>query len=266
MRQSKKFAAYLMISVLATGCETTAGGKYNGVPPSFNEGMEAIQAKDFVKASYHFSRLSGDGDPGAMNNLAVALLMVDRRDDAVYWFKQAARSGSPDGAENLRKMGIPVPPADRVKPVQQESSSDAMQTFVAAVAVGALLGLSAYYGGKASAPAYNFQQQASQFRSPVQPSVIPLSRTTPTSPQLIQLQSGGQAITGQRLGNITYYSNGVTQITSGNFSSFSNGQTATQSGSLTTYSNGATSNTIGNQTIFSNGQVCNRLGAQMICQ
>jgi len=151
-----RFAAgALAISLLLTGCLVGAP-KYTSAPPDFEEGLKALGQKDFPLASYHFAELAKEGNPAAMNNLGVALWMVDRRDEALYWLNKAARYGNIHARDTLSRLGEAVPPADLVGRHPTQLQREASDKFVVAVVVGVLMGVTMYYASKAGRPNYNF--------------------------------------------------------------------------------------------------------------
>jgi hypothetical protein len=89
-----------------------------------------------------------------MNNLGVALLMVNRRDEAVYWFKNAVRYGDRNASATLVKLKEQVPPADLVGKHPSQQTREAAQQALAIVAVGVLIGVTAYYTGKNGGSGY----------------------------------------------------------------------------------------------------------------
>lgn len=147
----KKFFSLLVGLIYLSGCSLMSS-RVTSAPPSFNSGMAALHRGDFPIASYHFAELAKDGDPSSMNNLGVALMMVGRRDDAVYWFSSAARYGDVNAPTTLRKLGEPVPPADLVgkhpSQVSAKRASNLASDIFAIVAIGALIGITGYYVGK----------------------------------------------------------------------------------------------------------------------
>ncbi len=137
-------AAYLIsLCVALNGC-TPALTQGHG-PISFESGLKAIEAKNFSAAAYHFAELAKTGDPAAMNNLGVALLMVQRNDEAVYWFEKATRYGDPNAANTLRQMSLQVPPADLVgrhgQSLIDQKNSEWGRIIIEAAVVGLLLGV-----------------------------------------------------------------------------------------------------------------------------
>ena len=144
----KKDIAAVLSAVFLMGCVTGAPRVTNS-PPAFDEGLKALERKDFALASYHFAELAKDGNPASMNNLGVALLMVNRKDEAAYWFNTAARYGDIYARDTLGKMGRSVPPADLVGRHPSQLQREATEHFISAVAIGALIGVSLYYSGKA---------------------------------------------------------------------------------------------------------------------
>lgn len=146
----KRAVSVLVAAAILAGCVSNSSRSY-GTPPSFDEGLAAIKRKDFPAASFHFAELAKDGDPSSMNNLGVSLLMVNRRDEAVYWFKKAARYGNPNASDNLRKMGESTPAADLVGQHPSQVNQKATEEFVSVVVLGILVGVSSYYAGRGAA-------------------------------------------------------------------------------------------------------------------
>lgn len=151
-------AAILLVAYLA-GCATGAP-KYTSTRPAFSDGLAAINRKDFSLASYHFSELAKEGDPAAMNNLGVSLLMVSRKDEALYWFNKASRFGDSNARETLAKMGERVPPLDMVGKHPTQLQKEATEKFVAAAALGILVGVSVYYSAKSGRSAGSYSDSS----------------------------------------------------------------------------------------------------------
>ncbi|MDR4485379.1 MAG: hypothetical protein R3B95_19640 [Nitrospirales bacterium] len=140
--------------------------KYTSAPPDFEEGLTALGQKDFPLASYHFAELAKEGNPAAMNNLGVALVMVDRRDEAVFWFKKAARYGNIHARDTLARLGESVPAPDLVGRHPTQIQREATDRFVAAAVVGTLLGVTLYYANNTGMPSSNFNPNLLQGTPP----------------------------------------------------------------------------------------------------
>lgn len=149
MKSARQPIIALLVATQLVAC-ISSGPRHTSAPPSFEEGIVALNKKDFPLASYHFSALAKEGDPSSMNNLGVALLMVDRRDEATYWLKSATRYGDPNAPQTLSKLGESIPAADLVGQHPAQLAREATEKFIAAVAIGALVGVTAYYAGKGS--------------------------------------------------------------------------------------------------------------------
>jgi hypothetical protein len=145
----------LATNLFLAGCVAGAP-KYTSAPPHFEGGLTALGQKDFALASYHFAELAKEGNPAAMNNLGVALLMVDRRDEAVYWFNLAARYGNVHARDTLARLGESVPSADLVGRHPTQLQREATDKFVAALIVGGLFGVTLYYANKTERLSPNF--------------------------------------------------------------------------------------------------------------
>lgn len=151
----------LVTAMILSGCSATSTRVAND-PPSFNKGLDALQAKDFKQASFYFAELAKDGDPAAMNNLGVALMMVDRKEEAVFWFKKATRYGDKNAPKALAEIGEHVPPADLVgrhpSVIADQRNSQIMQDIFVATLIGVALGVSLHYShtnGGTYVPNYN---------------------------------------------------------------------------------------------------------------
>ncbi len=159
-------AGALAINLLLTGCVSGAS-KYTNAPPDFEEGLTALGEKNFPLASYHFAELAKEGNPAAMNNLGVALVMVDRKDEANYWFKKAARYGNIHARDTLARLGEPVPAPDLVGRHPTQLQREATDRFVIGAVVGALLGVSLYYAHNQGTLSPNFNPNLLQGTPPV---------------------------------------------------------------------------------------------------
>jgi len=94
------------LALLLAGCQSLSGS-----------GLDALQRGDLDAAQRHFEKSwAQDRDPGALNNLGVVLLRRGERVRAVAHFYMAARYGVATGADNLRRLGEPVPAADLTVP------------------------------------------------------------------------------------------------------------------------------------------------------
>lgn len=118
-------------------------------PPSFDSGMKYLNEKDFEKASYYFSELAKEGNPASMNNLGVALLMVNRKEEAIYWFKQATKYGDKTAPQNLISLGEPVPSANLVgthqSQINEANSNEFVKNLIYASIIGVVVGVSLKY-------------------------------------------------------------------------------------------------------------------------
>jgi hypothetical protein len=72
-------------------------------------------------------------------------------------------------------------------------------------------------------------------------------------------------VSGQRIGNSTYWNGGSSSQRVGNSTYNSDGSSSQRIGNSTYYSDGTSSQRIGNSTYFSDGRICQRLGNQVIC-
>jgi len=144
----------------------------SGIPPSFIDGLAAIDRKDFAAASYHFAELAKEGDPGSMNNLGVSLLMVDRKDEAIYWFKKASRYGDSNAKLTLRALGEAIPPSDLIGQHPTQLQQEAANKFIVATLLGVAAGVTTYYASQGAAlNRYNYPLN-NGFRSQINPSGI----------------------------------------------------------------------------------------------
>lgn len=144
----RRHCVSLVLTAYLAGCVTGAP-KYTTAAPDFQQGLAAIDRNDFPLAAFHFSELAKTGDPAAMNNLGVSLLVVDRRAEAVFWFNKAARYGEENARATLQKMGESVPAPDLVGRHPAQLQREERDRVVSAVALGLLLGVSGYYAAKA---------------------------------------------------------------------------------------------------------------------
>lgn len=146
----QRYIATALILTMTSGC---VGGapKYTTESPDFQAGMVAINNKDFKLASYHFAEIAKYGNPSAMNNLGVALFMVGREDEAIFWFSKASRYGDVNARDTLAKMGYAVPAPDLVGKHPTQLQREATEQFVQTVVFGLMIGVSIYYVSKANA-------------------------------------------------------------------------------------------------------------------
>lgn len=97
------------LALLLAGCQSL-----------HSSGMDALQRGDLDAAQRHFERSwAQDRDPGALNNIGVVLLRRGERVRAVAHFYMAARYGVATSADNLRRLGEPVPAADLAVPPRE---------------------------------------------------------------------------------------------------------------------------------------------------
>lgn len=137
----------LFIFLFMTGC---ASNHFRDDQASFIEGLTAIESGDFATASSVFSELAKNGDPGAMNNLGVSLLMGDRKDEALYWFKKASRYGDANAKATLSRMDKPIPPPDLIGQHPTQLQQEAARQFIVTTVLGLAVGVTAYYAGMAA--------------------------------------------------------------------------------------------------------------------
>ncbi len=198
MENCKRIVAMALVMTLMAGCVSNSA-RSSGVPPSFAEGLAAIDRNDFASASFHFAEFAKEGDPGSMNNLGVSLLMVSRKDEAIYWFKKASRYGDLNAKSTLAKMGETVPPSDLVGQHPSQLQREASQKVVAAVLIGALVGVTMYYAGKGGGTySSSIKSSSSYFPPTTTYSSPPMGQTnyfppttTYSSPPMGQTNGGG---------------------------------------------------------------------------
>jgi hypothetical protein len=116
-----------------------------GESPSFTKGLAAIDRKDFATASFHFAELAKEGNPESMNNLGVSLLMVDRKEEAIYWFKKASRYGEPNAKSTLKAMSEDVPPSDLVGQHPTQLQREVAEKIIVTTLIGIAVGVAAYH-------------------------------------------------------------------------------------------------------------------------
>lgn len=138
----------LIFSVILSGC--TASMRRSIVDPSsFDSGMKFLNEKNFEKASYYFAELAKEGNPASMNNLGAALLMVNRKDEAIYWFQQATLYGDKTAAQNLISLGESVPAAILIgthqSQINQIHNAEFINNFIYASILGVAVGVSLKY-------------------------------------------------------------------------------------------------------------------------
>ncbi len=102
--------------------------------------------------------------------------------------------------------------------------------------------------------------------------VVGLTLLTPCRPLLAQncnligvFINCDDGLSGQRIGNSTYWNDGTSSQRIGNSTYNSDGSSSQRIGNSTYYSDGTSSQRIGNSTYFSDGRTCQRLGNQVIC-
>jgi len=122
--------------------------------------------QDFAQAFHWYSLAAKNGEPMAMRNLGWyyqrGLGVTQNIDIAREWYVTAARWGNQRAQQDLKAMGVPVPPPDlrnnavaEQREAQAQQAADRQQAFddVAAVLLGAALGVAASHNQ--SAPASN---------------------------------------------------------------------------------------------------------------
>ncbi len=150
---------FLVVVMTLSGCSATSMRSMSD-PPSFNKGLDALKAKNFDQASFYFSELARKGDPAAMNNLGIALMMVNRKEEAIYWFKKATIYGDRNAIKSLNELGEKVPFADLVgkhpSVVAVQENSRLMQDIFITTLVGVALGVSLHYSQKSGSYVTNY--------------------------------------------------------------------------------------------------------------
>ncbi|SEN73171.1 hypothetical protein SAMN05216325_1445 [Nitrosomonas marina] len=131
----------MLVAAFVFGC---ASNQLKTDEASFNKGLAALEHGDFAVASGIYSELSKNGYPAAMNNLGVSLLMVDREDEALYWFNMASRYGDKNAKETLEKMGRPAPSSDLVGQHPTQIQEAKMRQFFVTTLTGLAIGVTAY--------------------------------------------------------------------------------------------------------------------------
>lgn len=169
----------LVILLLQVGC----GSNHirNGISPSFIKGLDAIERKDFAEASYQFAELAKEGNPSAMNNLGVSLLMVDRKDEALYWFKKASRYGDPNAKLTLKAMGENIPPSDLVGQHPTHLQQEAANKIILATLLGITVGVSAYYVSNQADIKHNYYHLNNEFKYQTHSFSTGITRDSPSS-------------------------------------------------------------------------------------
>ncbi len=173
----RRMTACILAAVVLSGCIPQQAGRVTSSPAAFDDGLRALEKKDFALASYHFAELAKEGNPASMNNLAVALIMAGRQDDAIYWLNKAARFGDLNAPQTLERLGEPVPPADLIGRHPTQFQQEQAAKFFTAVAIGVLVGASIHYAAKgyAQTPSYtnyNLGETSSQIQEVDQPSSL----------------------------------------------------------------------------------------------
>lgn len=179
MKVYKNILLITLIILILQGCGSNQ--IRSGIPPSFIEGLAAIDRKDFAAASYHFAELAKEGDPGSMNNLGVSLLMVDRKDEAIYWFKKASRYGDSNAKLTLKAMGEAIPPSDLVNRHPTQLQQEATNQFIVTTLLGFAAGVTAYYANHNIVNSHNYylnnkfrsQSNTSNFMSKRDVTIVP---------------------------------------------------------------------------------------------
>lgn len=137
-----KIINLLLFSVFIAGC---ASNQLKADQTLFIKGQAAIERGDFATASGIFSELAKSGYPAAMNNLGVSLLMVNREDEAIYWFNMASRYGDDNARETLSKMGAPAPSPDLIGQHPTQIQQEKAKQFFVTTLTGLAIGVTAYY-------------------------------------------------------------------------------------------------------------------------
>lgn len=137
-----KIGFLFYIAALMSGC---ASNQFKNDQSLFEDGQIAIQRGDFATASKIFSELSIAGYPEAMNSLGASLFMVDREDEALYWFNMASRYGDQTAKDNLTKMGKSVPPSDLIGRHPTQLQQARIEQLIVTTLTGLALGVTAYY-------------------------------------------------------------------------------------------------------------------------
>ena len=132
---------YVVILLLLNGCSATTIRALND-QPSFDKGMKSLNERDFEKSSFYFAELAKDGNPSAMNNLGVALMMVNRKDEAIYWFKQAVIYGDYTAKGNLISLGEKIPQHSLAGLHQSDINRMENKEFISNLFIAALVGVS----------------------------------------------------------------------------------------------------------------------------
>lgn len=162
----------LVISLLLNGCTASMIRALND-QPSFDKGMKSLNERDFEKSSFYFAELAKDGIPAAMNNLGLSLMMVNRKDEAIYWFKQAVIYGDDTAKGNLIGLGEEVPNYSLAGLHQSDINRIENQEFISNLFIAALVGISLgvsmrYQAQQTSMPSqyrYNSLNNASNVKS-----------------------------------------------------------------------------------------------------
>jgi len=298
MRSRINIVAKSIIIVYAiTGCNTNPQLTDKG-PPSFSKGLIAMERKDFSEASFHFAELAKEGNPASMNNLGVSLLMANRNEEAIYWFKKASRYGEPNAKMTLKAMGEDVPFSDLVgqhpTQLQRKVAEDIILITLSGIAVGVTAyylsqGLSispprsTYYSKKTNRYADSIPIEKNDFADPSYNNVFRQYLVRGQGHTHSKFQSNYMNISNLKLdsqgenypsihgtagssytniGNFIFGSNGESYYRIGNTTLGSNGYSSTMIGNTTFNSNGSSSNQIGNFLFNSDGSYIHRIGNQ----
>mgnify|MGYP001051146953 CR=1 FL=1 len=159
----------LIFSFILSGC-TASMRRAMAEPPSFDLGMKYLNDKNFEKASYFFAELAKEGNPASMNNLGIALLMVNRKEEAIYWFQQATKYGDKTAPQNLTSLGESIPSADLVgthqSQINEVNKNEFINNLIYASIIGVALGVSLKYN-QHSSRTYNLNGYSSYTSSTI---------------------------------------------------------------------------------------------------
>lgn len=114
----------LLLAALLAGCAT-----HN------QDGINALNRGDLSTAERLFSQGASQGDPMSLNNLGV---VYERRGDramAISYYTLSARWGVPLAAQNLARLGAPVPSPDLAMARDQRNAAQSAATadFIRAI-------------------------------------------------------------------------------------------------------------------------------------
>jgi hypothetical protein len=97
-----------------------------------------------------------------MNNLGVALMMVDRKEEAIFWFRKATQYGDRNAPKALTEMGEDIPQADLVGQhptvLKEQQRAPLVEDIIVGALIGVALGVSLKYSNNSRgyyAPTYN---------------------------------------------------------------------------------------------------------------